>query len=149
MLPLFFITRVAAFQGMHVPPSKQSNVWLPRSVTTRQTDADKVMPLYWYASQATQKGVNITTLQDGWSHHCAFNIFNMHNRNHSNFYAPRMSISLLTWQNKIYSIKPRCLEPPGHYLCTTEPGRPGCVISIEKAAKIVNTASAEKRLMRK
>ena len=27
---------------------------------------------------------------------------------------------------------PRCWEPPGHYLCTPEPGSPGCVISIEK-----------------
>ena len=28
-------------------------------------------------------------------------------------------------------IKPRCLKPPGQYLCITEPGRLGCVISIE------------------
>ena len=26
--------------------------------------------------------------------------------------------------------KPRCLKPPGLYLCTPEPGRPGCVIFI-------------------
>ena len=31
--------------------------------------------------------------------------------------------------------KPRCWEPPGHYLCTPEPGRLGCVISIQKGFK--------------
>ena len=35
-------------------------------------------------------------------------------------------------------IKARCWEPPGHYVCTTEPGRPGCVISIEKGVKPAN-----------
>ena len=29
------------------------------------------------------------------------------------------------------SIKPQCWEPPGHYLCTPEPDRLGCVISIQ------------------
>ena len=38
------------------------------------------------------------------------------------------------------------LEPPGHYLCTTEPGWSVCVISIQKD---VNATSAEKRLVRK
>ena len=28
--------------------------------------------------------------------------------------------------------KPRCWKPPGHYLCTPEPGRLGRVISIKK-----------------
>ena len=28
-------------------------------------------------------------------------------------------------------LKARCWKPPGHYLCTPEPGRPDCVISIE------------------
>ena len=28
--------------------------------------------------------------------------------------------------------KPKYLKPPGHYLCTHEPGRLGCVISIQK-----------------
>ena len=28
-------------------------------------------------------------------------------------------------------LKPRCLKPPGHYICTPEPGRLGCVISIQ------------------
>ena len=32
---------------------------------------------------------------------------------------------------KYSDIKPRCWEPAGHYLCTPEPGRPGCVISIQ------------------
>ena len=38
------------------------------------------------------------------------------------------------------------LEPPGHYLCTPEPGWSVCVISIQKD---VNATSAEKRLLRK
>ena len=46
-------------------------------------------------------------------------------------------------------LKARCWEPPGHYLCTPEPGRPGCVISIEKDVKPANATSAEKRLWRK
>ena len=29
-------------------------------------------------------------------------------------------------------LKPLCWKPPGHYLCTPEPGRLGCVIYIEK-----------------
>ena len=29
-------------------------------------------------------------------------------------------------------LKARCLKPPGHYLCTPGPGRPDCIISIEK-----------------
>ena len=28
-------------------------------------------------------------------------------------------------------VKARCWKPPGRYLCTPEPGRPDCVISIE------------------
>ena len=28
--------------------------------------------------------------------------------------------------------KPKYLKPPGHYLCTHEPGRLGCIISIQK-----------------
>ena len=43
-------------------------------------------------------------------------------------------------------LKPRCWELPGHYLCIPEPGRPGCVISIQKS---VNATSGEKRLVRK
>ena len=38
-----FITRVAAFQGMHVPPTKQSNTWLPRKCdywTDRRSQSD-------------------------------------------------------------------------------------------------------------
>ena len=31
-----------------------------------------------------------------------------------------------------HCLKPWCLEPPAHNLCTPEPGRPGCVISIQK-----------------
>ena len=31
--------------------------------------------------------------------------------------------------------KTRCWEPPGRYLCIPEPGRPGCVISIEIGVK--------------
>ena len=41
-------------------------------------------------------------------------------------------------------LKPRCWEPPGHYLCTPEAGRPGCVISIEKGV-----IPAEPRVQRK
>ena len=48
-----------------------------------------------------------------------------------------------------FFLKLWCLEPPGHYLCTPEPGRPGCVISIQKGAKPVDTTSQEKRLVRK
>ena len=40
-------------------------------------------------------------------------------------------------------LKPQCWEPPGHYLCTHELGRLGCVISIQKG---VNITSLEKRL---
>ena len=29
-------------------------------------------------------------------------------------------------------VKPQCLKPPGHNLCTPEPGRLGCVISKQK-----------------
>ena len=54
-----------------------------------------------------------------------------------------------TTEMMVCSFKPRCWEPPGHYLCTPEPGRPGCVISIEKGVKPVNATSAEKRLGRK
>ena len=46
-------------------------------------------------------------------------------------------------------LKARCWEPPGHYLCTPEPGTPGCVISIEKGVKPANATSAERRLERK
>ena len=38
---------------------------------------------------------------------------------------------------------------PGHYLCTTEQGKPGCVISIEQGVKPVDATSAEKKLVRK
>ena len=43
------------------------------------------------------------------------------------------------------SVKPRCWERPGHYLCTPEPGRPGCVISVEKGVKPVNEGREETR----
>ena len=33
---------------------------------------------------------------------------------------------------EINTFKPRCWEPPGHYLCRSEPGRLGCIISIQK-----------------
>ena len=46
-------------------------------------------------------------------------------------------------------LKLRCWEPPSHYLCTPEPDRPGCIISIQKGMKTVNTTSTEKRLVRK
>ena len=70
---------VAAFQGMHVSPAKHSYAWLPRkcdykeSVTTGQTDRhtdrqthrqtdqqtpDKVIPMFRFTSQATQKLAN-------------------------------------------------------------------------------------------
>ena len=39
--------------------------------------------------------------------------------------------------HKMTFVKPRCWEPPGHYLCprSPEPGRPDCVISIQKGVK--------------
>ena len=40
-------------------------------------------------------------------------------------------------------VKPRCLEPTAHYLCTPEPGRLGWVISKEKGVTPVNATSAE------
>ena len=46
-------------------------------------------------------------------------------------------------------IKSRCLDPPGNFLCIPEPGRPGCVISLEKGVKPVDATSAEKKLVRK
>ena len=53
---------MAAIRGMHVSPAKHSYAWLPRNVTTGQTDGrtdrltpDKVIPMYSHASQATQK----------------------------------------------------------------------------------------------
>ena len=33
---------------------------------------------------------------------------------------------------QILHLKPRCWEPPSHYLCTPEPGKLDCVISIQK-----------------
>ena len=57
---------VAAFRGMHVSPAKHSYAWLPRKCdyrTDRQTDTwmdrqtpDKVIPMFRYATQVTQKG---------------------------------------------------------------------------------------------
>ena len=44
-----------------------------------------------------------------------------------------------------FTFKPRCWKPPGHYLYTPEPGRLGCVISIQKD---MNATSAGKRLIR-
>ena len=32
-------------------------------------------------------------------------------------------------------LKPQCWKPPGHYLCTPEPGRLSCIISIHKDVK--------------
>ena len=55
---------VAAFQGMHVSPGKQSLAWLPRKCdyrTDTQMDrqtTDKVIPMCRYASRATQKLLN-------------------------------------------------------------------------------------------
>ena len=45
-------------------------------------------------------------------------------------------------------VKPRCWEQPGHYLCTPEPGRSGCVNSIQIGVKTVKATSTEKRLVR-
>ena len=52
---------VAAFRGMHVLPAKHRYAQLPRKCgcrTDRHMDRkmrDKVIPMCWYASQATQK----------------------------------------------------------------------------------------------
>ena len=49
---------MAAFRGMHVSPANHSSAWLPRKMTTGQTDGqmpDKVIPMCRYASQVTQK----------------------------------------------------------------------------------------------
>ena len=53
----------------------------------------------------------------------------------------------LCWgRSGIVLLKTPVLEPPGHYLCSPEPGWSVCVISIQKD---VNATSAEKRLVRK
>ena len=54
-----------------------------------------------------------------------------------------------SWASFRKRLKPQCWEPPGHYLCTPEPSRPGCIISIQIGVKHVNATSAEKRLERK
>ena len=36
--------------------------------------------------------------------------------------------AILLRMNYYRKLKPRCWERPVHYLCTLEPGRPGCVI---------------------
>ena len=52
---------VAAFPGMHVSPAKHSYAWLPRKCNyrtdthTHRQKPDKVIPMWRYASQATQK----------------------------------------------------------------------------------------------
>ena len=46
------------------------------------------------------------------------------------------------------TLKPRCWEPPGRYLCTPEPGRPGCVISMQKGMISLKAMSTVKRLVR-
>ena len=53
------------------------------------------------------------------------------------------------FSRSLLQLKARCWEPPGRYLCTPEPGRPGCIISIEKGVKPVDATRAEKRLVRK
>ena len=76
------------------------------------------------------------------------NIHNKTNRYRWHFRSkPHQTTSLM--QLCFFKIfKPQCLEPPGHYLCPPEPGRPGCVISIQKDVTTVNTMSTEKRLAR-
>ena len=50
---------------------------------------------------------------------------------------------------KVKSLEYHKFKPPGYYLCAPEPGRLGCVISIQKGVKTVNATRAEKRLVRK
>ena len=65
------------------------------------------------------------------------------NKNCQNFC---MSGCLCWGRSGIVLLKTPVFEPPGHYLCSPEPGWSVCVISIQKVA---NATSAEKRLVRK
>ena len=58
---------VAAFRGMHVSPAKHSYASVTDGRTDKQTDGrttDKVIPMCRYASQATQKGRDLTQSYD-------------------------------------------------------------------------------------
>ena len=59
------------------------------------------------------------------------------------------AVEALCTEHGINLLKPRCWEPPGHYLCVPEPGRPGCVIAIVIGVKTVIATSADRRLARK
>ena len=52
----------------------------------------------------------------------------------------------------ILALKPQCLKPPGHYLCTPEPDKPdrlNYVISIQKVSKAMRTPSQAVRKWQK